>query len=145
MPSDAKRAKKKKQREVESRMKVLRRREVLRKSEAEKEEKEKKAKLARLLEEGPMKPIKNPDTIDREKALEVKRNARTLKALEEKWLEEQKKRSDLNAALEKEGFKTIEEKLEHLKQVALGIAEKQAGQEPVVDVGMLDSTMEKIS
>lgn len=151
MASDAKKARKKKQREVESHMKVLRRREAIRKLAAEKSEKEKQAKLARLLEDGPMKPIKNPETVEKDKALMVKRNARMLKALEEKWLAEQKKRADLNEQLEKEGFKTIEEKLEHLKQMSLSIADgrKKDGGEAVVDVGMLDEsaavTEEKIS
>jgi hypothetical protein len=142
MASDAK---KKKMREIESRMKVLRRREATRKAEAEKYEKEQDKKLARILEEGPNRPIKNPATIEAEKSLMVKRNAKMLKALEQKWIEEQKKRTDLNEALEKEGFVSIEQKLEHLKKVSMEMsaANAQAGQEPLIDVGMLDAPKEE--
>lgn len=116
--SDIKRQKKKKQREVEVHKKIINRRNNIRKAEIEKKEKEKKAEIAAFMENGPMLPFKKPETLEKEKALLLKRNAKLLKELEKQWLKENKNKSDLNAQLEAEGFSSIEEKLDFLKKQA---------------------------
>jgi preprotein translocase subunit SecA len=53
----------------------------------------------------------------------LNRNLEVLRALEEEYVREQMARADINAELEAEGFKTVEEKMEALKNKARAIAQ----------------------
>lgn len=52
----------------------------------------------------------------------LKHNLQVLQALEEEYVREQMQRQEINAELEAEGFKTIEEKIKALKNKARAIA-----------------------
>ncbi len=53
----------------------------------------------------------------------LQHNLKVLKALEEEFVKEQLSRKEINTELEAEGFNTVEEKMEALKQKARSIAQ----------------------
>lgn len=123
---------KRKAREKESKAKVARRREALRKHRKEVASQDQQDREAFYLRNGKPEPILNdPQKVaEREarKQSDVKRrlekNIAILEALETQYEEEQANRKQANEQLESEGFKTIKEKMDALHKRALEITGK---------------------
>jgi hypothetical protein len=121
------RLEKKKVREKESYKKLLKRKEVLVKK-AKQEKAEWKIERATREKKAPFvkpPPINHPKTAE-EIALQIEANLQKLKDMEEEYQKTVNEREGLNEALEAEGFKTLQEKLDFLNKNAQEQAEKQA-------------------
>jgi len=124
--------KKQKKREKESKEKVRRRRERARKLKKEQVELE-KAMDAEASVFDKQKPFLNPDTqaawAERDKQhnddiqAQIEHNLKILEELETEYLKEELAREELNTELEEQGFTTVEEKVNYLKEKAQKEAE----------------------
>lgn len=66
---------------------------------------------------------------------QLEKNAKILKALEEEYATEHGRKAELNQQLEAEGFKTLEEKLNHLHDKLVQDQKEEAGEtEEVAEV-----------
>jgi hypothetical protein len=121
MRKEQKIAKKRKERQKEAKVKVLRRREALRK--------DRKIETERAMKEAEFAPKQNPiiniknevfpinrDDIIRDQLL---KNQQILKALEEEYEKEQKTRQGINSNLEDEGHESLQDKLAAMHKKAV--------------------------
>ena len=115
----AKKQVKQKKREKAAKKKVLARRKATR------AEASKKRKLEMIEEKtrNKIEPYRKADDPD-DTALKIEKNMKVLKALEEQYKKEMAEREDLNEMLEKEGYKTLEDKMKHLHEEAEKKAKK---------------------
>ena len=120
------RLEKKKKREKENHVKLVKRKESLQKK-AKQEKLEWKLERDTREKEKPFTkiPIEKPKTAE-EIALQIEANLQKLKVMEEAYAKEVREREGLNEALEAECFKTVQEKLDFLNKNAQEMAEKQA-------------------
>jgi len=145
MKKEDKISKKRKEREKSSYIKVLRRRDAIRR--------ERKAEEQKNLKEAQFAPKKDPIiNIKKNNPNDVKadenireqliKNQQILKALEEEYDKEKKSREDINCSLQSDGHESLQDKLQaiHKSVVESQGLEKNADIPPVVD---LTSTSKK--
>ena len=122
MSKQQKKMQKKKERERESRKKVLHRREVMRETKKAEQAKEDQmeAEYLKQQQDGlkPMPIINDPAKRDAAIKARLERNLKILEALEQEYQKEQAQRKEVNAKLEGEGAMTLKEKIEYLNKMA---------------------------
>lgn len=136
MSTKKQKERKKKNREKIARYRVLKRREEIRKERKEAMDEQIKQKIAEESVYGKQQPYTKKDQLVKELTEEEKkkklneiqekidRNLKILEALEAEYDHEQLQKKKMNEDLEKEGFKTIKEKMDALHQKALEIEGK---------------------
>ncbi len=134
MNKKKKKEKKKKDRERRVKKEVLTRRDKKRQESKYEKELDREVRANRSLSEKPEPFVKPVFTVreDAEIMSQLEHNLERLKALEEQYIAEEKKRVELNDQLEEEGYSTLEEKMKALGEKAEAIAEEQ-GTEGIID------------
>lgn len=110
-------AKEKQQKKISERTQLVKQRKEER--EAAREEKETAYKGEPIVNEVLVANTESLDTLER--------NFEVLKKLEEDYIAQQKTRVNLNEELKAQGFNSLEEKMEHLKEVAKTRADEISG------------------
>ena len=137
MRKEQKVARKRKEREKESKAKVLRRRQALRRDrKIEMEKAKKEAEFAP--KQNPIINLKNELPTSREEAIhdQLLKNQQILKALEEEYEKEQKTRQGINSSLETEGHESLQDKIAamHKKAVDSQGLGNDGDAQPVIDL-----------
>ena len=103
----------------EKRQEKIRKQEKLIKEKAKKNKEFKESKLKRER----IQPIRNAD-VATQLQKQLDRNMKILKAMEDEYIESQRNRENLNEELEKEGYHSLEEKVEAMRLQAFQAAER---------------------
>jgi len=132
MANQKQKEKKKKNRERIAKVRVMYRREVLRKERKVEKEEQRKFEEAQTIMHGKLMPvISDPALLAQREAAhakavsdKLKQNLQILEALEQEYEAEQATRAAMNDKLESEGHKTMREKMDALHQKALHMTGK---------------------
>lgn len=147
MSKQQKQIEKKKKRELEKQKKLLLQREaVTKKRQHDNEEFHKDEKVRKLQKQMGDLSIWADDVLKKvpdATFAQLQKNAKVLKALEEEYEEEQKKKRELNGQLESNGLLTLEDKLSQVNRSVLdgGILQEIPKQD-VAEVGVIKANPE---
>jgi hypothetical protein len=128
------RERKKKQRELESKKKVQKRREVLRKQAKYDKQLDNDVRASREK----LMPYVSPEKERLRVQKQIEHNMQLIKGLEDEYEREQATRRQINDKLESEGHETLQEKVEAMGKEAIALAD-EAGQ---IDLAIAPKTPE---